>query len=242
MFVPVGRGFLAARLFLCLPLLLGFACKRPETALRERSVQRVEVVQSVKGMTPDEEKAVVAQLAQGLGIPNEPSDPAAGSIRVFRLTLRGQPNTMMGAGLGKTLLVSTGTGALVGALIPTAALTIWATWRSAAIATGVGGILGLGYGPIWHQHNEALQKEVGYLPWGFIADWEVLERRPGRGEEVVAVRRSSRPWGFGRVTPQLDLKPHLHVLPPEARTEADVRQASLKAYVEALVKHVKQKD
>lgn len=239
--VSIGRSFQGG-LFLSLPLLLGLACARPETALRERPVQRIELVQSVKGMTPDEEKAVVAQLAEGLGLPSEPSDPAAGSIRVFRLTLRGQPDAMAGAGLGKTLLVSTGTGALVGALIPAAALMIWTTWRSAAIATGVGGLLGLGYGPIWYEHNEALLKEVGYLPWGFIADWEVLERRPGQGEEVVAVRRSLRPWGFGRATPHLDLKPHLPALPPEARTEAEVRQASLKAYVEALVKYLKQKE
>jgi hypothetical protein len=57
----------------------------------------------------------------------------------------------------------------------------------------------------------------------------------------VAVRHSPRAWGFGRATPYLDLKPHLQALAPEARTEADVRQASLKAYIEALVNHINQK-
>jgi hypothetical protein len=230
---------LPALVSLGLSLALGLACKRPETALGERPVQRVELVQKVKGMTPGEERAVVAQLAEGLGVPLDRPDEAAGPSRVFRLTLQGGPNPMVGRGLGSTCAISTGLGVLAGALLPGAGLAIWTTWRSAAIAGGVGGLLGLGYGPTWYQHNEALQQELGYLPWGFSAQWDVLERSPRFGEEVVA--RSSQPLLFGRHTPVLDLKPYLKPLPAESRSEADVRQASLRAYVEALVKHFKQK-
>ncbi|MDR3682742.1 MAG: hypothetical protein P4L11_03345 [Geothrix sp.] len=232
---------ISALLLLGLSLALGWACKRPETALRERSVQRVELVQTVKGMTPEEERAVVAQLSEGLGVPPEPAKGVAGPSRVFRLTLEGRPNSMTGRGLGSTCAISAGLGALVGVVIPGAGLAVWATWRSAAIAAGAGGLLGLGYGPTWYRHNAALQQELGYLPWGFSAQWEVLERSPRLGEEVVAASRNP-PLFFGRHTPYLDLKPHLKPLPPESRSEAAIRQASLRAYVEALVKHFQQKD
>jgi hypothetical protein len=224
-----------------LSLALGLACKRPETALRERPVQRVELVQTVEGMTPEEERALVARLSEGLGVPPEPSDGAAGPSRVFRLTLEGRPDPMTGRGLGSTCAISTGLGVLGGALLPSAGLSIWATWRSAAIAAGAGGLLGLGCGPTWYRHNAALQQELGYLPWGFSAKWDVLERRPRFGEEVVA--HSGDPFlFFGHHTPYLDLKPHLKPLPAESRSEATIRQASLKAYAEALVKHFQQKD
>ena len=219
--------------------MLGLACKRPETALRERPVQRVELVQTVKGMTPEEERAVVVQLAEGLGVPLDRPEAAAGSVRVFRLTLRGWPNSMVGRGLGSTCAVSAGVGVLAGALILLPGLAIWTTGRSVAIAAGVGGVLGLGYGPTVYRHNVALQQELGYLPWGFSAEWDVLERSPRFGEEVVA--KSGQPLLFGRHTPYLELKPYLKPLPAESRSEADVRQASLRAYVEGLVRHFKQK-
>jgi hypothetical protein len=143
---------------------------------------------------------------------------------------------MMGRGLGSTCLVSTGVGALVAVVLPGAPLAIWATWRSAAIAAGTGGLLGLGYGPTLYKHNVALQQELGYLPWSFSADWEVLERSSRFGEEVVAHSRTPHLF-FGRQTPYLDLKPYLRPLPAGSRGEAEIRQASLRAYAEALVKH-----
>jgi len=236
---PYNRSLpLLVLMGLCLAL--GIACKRPETAIRERPAQRVELVQTVKGMTPEEERVVVAQLAEGLSLPTDSSEQTAESIRVFRLTLSGRPDRMMGRGLGSTCLVSTGLGALAGALLPGVGGAVWATWRSAAIAAGTGGLLGLGYGPIWYKHKEALRQQMGYLPWGFTAEWEVLERRPGFAEEVVA--RSGYPvLFFANHTPILDLKPYLKPLAAESRSEADVRQASLKAYVQALVMHFRKK-
>jgi hypothetical protein len=223
-----------------LVLMLGTACKRPETAIRERPVQRVELVQKVKGMTHEEERALLAQLSEGFGVPLEPPEEAMGPVRVFRLTLSGGPNPMVGRGLGSTCAISTGVGVLAGALLPAAGLTMWTTWRSAAIAGGIGGVLGLGYGPMWYKHNWALQQELGYLPWGFSAEWDVLERSSRFGEEVVA--RSGQPLLFGRHTPVLDLKPYLKPLPTGSQSEADIRQASLNAYVEALVKHFQKKE
>jgi hypothetical protein len=230
---------LPAAIFLGLSLALGVSCKRPETAARERPVQRVELMQSIAGMTPAEEKALVDQLSVGFGVPAEPDEanPGAplGPQRVFRLTLKGGPNPYTERGLGKTTLFSVGYGALFGAVLPGAVFAIWTTVRSAAIATGVGGLLGLGYGPIWYRDNQALLQRVGYLPWGFHAEWEVLDRRPRFGDAVVA--RSSVGGPFGRVTPVLDLKPFLQPLPAESRSADDVRRASLKAYGEALTRH-----
>lgn len=223
-----------------LSLVMGFACKRPETAVRERPVQRIELIQTVEGMTPLEEKALVAQLAEGLGLSADPPEAPAGAVRVFRLTLKGTPNPYTERGLGKTWLISTGYGALLGVLVPTVGMTVWATGKSAAIAAGVGGLLGFGYGPIWFRNNQALLKDLGYLPWGFTAEWEVLERSPGLAEEVVA-RSGNPPPFFGNHTPILDLKPHLKPLPAEHRSAEDVRQASLRAYGEALAKHFRKK-
>ena len=232
--IPASRT-LARVALMGLCLTLGLACKRPETALRERPAQRVEVVLQVEGVTPEEERAVAAQLAEGLGASVEAAGPPTAPGRVFRLTLRGKPNPNAQRGLGKTLLVSTAYGALLGALAPALGYTFWATARSAAIATGAGGLLGFAYGPTWFRNNQDQLKELGYLPFGFTADWEVLERRPGSSDEVVASSGPSSPF-TSRYTPILNLKPHLKPLPPESRSGADVRQASLRAYVEALLK------
>jgi hypothetical protein len=226
---------LPAATLLCLCLALGVGCKRPETALRERPVQRVELVQSIEGMTPAEEQAMVDQLSVGFGAPAEAPDPALGPVRVFRLTLKGAPNANSERGRGKTMMVSVGYGAVLGAILPGLGFAIWTTARSAAIATGVGGFLGLLYGPIWYRDNQALLQKLGYLPWGFSAEWEVLERRPRFGDAVMARTGGVPP--FGRSTPFLDLRPFLQPLPAESRSAADIRRASLKAYGEALLKH-----
>ena len=132
MAIPLDR-ILRAGLFPAL-LLAGMACKRPETALRERPAQRVELVQKVKGMTPEEERALVARM-----------------------------------------------------------------------------------------------QRLGYLPWEIRAEWEVLDRRPGGGEDVAAHTRPAN----------LDPEPFLHPLPAGVRTEADVRAATLEATAEALLRKVK---
>jgi hypothetical protein len=195
----------------------------------------VELVQSIEGMTPAEEKALLDQLSVGFGVPAEPLDAAPGPQQVFRLTLKGAPNPYTQRGLATTTLISASYGALFGAVLPALGFTYWATFRSAAIATGVGGLLGLGYGPIWYRNNQALLQKLGYLPWGFIAEWEVLERRPRFGDAVVARTGAGGP--FGRSTPVLDLRPFLQPLPEGSRNVDDIRRASLKAYGEALVMH-----
>ncbi|HJV48640.1 MAG TPA: hypothetical protein VJ549_05145 [Geothrix sp.] len=230
--------FVSLALTGCL-LLLEAACKRPETALREKPVQRVELVQTVQGMTPDEEKALVAQLSEGLGAAVEAAKPTTEPVRVFRLTLSGEPNPNVKRGPWKAALVSAGYGALSGALCPLTVFTYWHTWRTAAIATGAGGLIGLGYGPTWYKKNQTTLKALGYLPWQFRDEWEVLDRTADR-QEVVASSETVQFWG-GHGTPYRNLKPHLKSLPEGSRSEADIRQASLHAYAEALVQYVRKK-
>lgn len=215
-------------------LLLSSACKRPETAVRERSVQRIELVQKVQGMTPAEEQALVAQLSEGLGVPAEAPEPVAGSVRIFRITLKGRPDASESWGLGRTWAASTGTGFLVGALtlLPVPANHL----ESMTIGAAAGTIMGFGYGPFLYREKQALFESMGYLPWVFTADWEVLERRPRLGDDVIARSQHAGGWPLGGGNTHLDLRPHLRPLPPDKRSPDDVRQASLRAYGEALIR------
>jgi hypothetical protein len=218
-------GLLSGLLLLALS-----ACKRPETALRERPAQRIELVQEVQGMTPLEEQALVAQLSEGLGLPSEAPDPAGGPVRIFRITLKGQPDASASWGLGKTWLASTGQGSLVGLLfVP------MGSWQAAAIGTGAGTLLGAGYGPVRYRNNQVLLRDMGYLPWVFTADWDVLERRPSLGDSVIARGSYGGLWYGSGYTTHLDLRPHLQPLPADKRSPDEVRQASLRAYGEALI-------
>jgi hypothetical protein len=191
-----------AHVLVGLLVLLGGACKRPEVALRERRAQRVELVQTVEGMSPEEERALVAQISEGLGMTPDPAAPN-GSVRVFRLMLKGGPNPDVSRGQGKTVLVSVGQGLLVGALI----------------------------GSQRFHNNQALLKEMGYLPWDFRADWEVVDQVPQLGDQRVAYRDAVA----------LDLRPFVRPLPEGQRQPEDIRRASLRAYGEALVKALRAK-
>lgn len=233
---PLGRETL-----LSLALLAGLACTRPEAAHRQRPVDRVELVQAVAGMTPAEEQALVAQVAEGLGLPAGAPGADPGPTRVLRLTLKGRPSPSAGRSLARTVLVSTGEGLLFGALCPAMVFQVWTTVRSAALASGLGAVAGLAYGPVWYRANQDQIRELGYLPWGFTADWEILDRRPGRPDGVAARSVAESAYRFSPATPVLDLRPHLRPLPPEARSDADIRQASLRAYGAALVQRFRPK-
>ncbi len=200
------------------------ACKSPETALRERPVQRVELVLKVDGATPEEERAMSAQLAAGMGVPVDPAAEPTGSFRVFRLTLEGHKNPYESRGFGATWAATAGTGTLYGALVPGMAGGVGLA--AMPIGAGLGLIGGVAYGPAHYANNQALLKKLGYLPWVFDATWEVLERNPPPLESVVASRRHA----------YLDLRPHLQPLPEGDRSEAAARKASLLAYVDALLK------
>ena len=211
-------------------LLAGQACKRPETALRERPAQRVELVQKVKGMTPEEERALMARISEGLGLPSAAEVPPGGSTRVLRLTLKGGPDPDATRGLGRTWTVSVGEGFALGAFLASGAPAYtFTSWEVTAIGGGVGAILGAAYGPVRYRENQARMQRFGYLPWEILAEWEVVDRNQGRGEEVVARTRLVN----------LDPRPFLHPLPAGARTEADVRAATLEATAEALLRKVK---
>ena len=227
-----GTGLLAGLLLLALT-----ACKRPETALRERPAQRLELVQEVQGMTPHEEQALVTQLSEGLGLPVEAPDPAAGPVRIFRITLKGRPDTSANWGLGRTWAAATGAGFVLGGLtlLPVPANQL----ESMAIGAGAGTLLGFGYGPFLYREKQALLQSVGYLPLLFTADWEVVDRRPRVGDEVIAHSRYAGVWPFVGHSTHLDLRPHLRPLPPDRRSPEEVRQASLRAYGEALIRRLR---
>lgn len=217
-------------------LTLGVACKRPETALWERPVQKVEVVQRVKGMTAAEESALVARISEGLGPALDLPAPSSASIRVLRLTLEGGPDPYSGRGALSTTALNAGSGFLVGALlgsgVPFAAFT---SVKVTAAGAGLGTLLGLGYGPARFEKNETTRQSLGYIPWVLRADWEIVQRDAGGRESVVASHWSYPPGAMR----YLNFEPFLRPLPAERRSEADARQASLQAFADALLKRLR---
>lgn len=220
-----SRYSCARAMLLILLLVLGSACKRPETALREQPIHGVELILSVDGITPEDEQALKAQLAEGFGVPVVAPEPLPLPYRVFRLTLRGGRNPYEQQGLAATWAATAGTGLLAGGLLPLSAGAFGLP--AVPIGAGLGLLGGLVYGPSHYASNQARLKEMGYLPWVFRGDWEVLERNPPPQEQVLARQNS----------PALDVRPYLRPLPPGERTAAAARRASLRAYGEALVKH-----
>lgn len=210
-------------------LALGFACKRPETALRERAPQRVELIQTVAGMTPEEATQIEAQIAAGLGCAAPTAEPPPGPYRVLRLTLKGGPSAAEHWGLGKTMAASSGTGVLAGLLLVTWPAIPGTTWEVVAISAGLGGLAGFAYGPTQYRHNQAQLQTLGYLPWALQGELEVLDRAPVAQETVAARKRTLNP----------PLGAHLRPLAPDHRTPAEVRQASVQAYVAALIEQLK---
>jgi hypothetical protein len=216
---------------LALPLLLlaALGCQKPETALRERPAQRLELVLKVDGVTPEEEQALAGQLAQGLGLPAVPPE---GALRVFRLSLEGKRNPFEERSLTESWAATAGEGAAVGALTP-----MMFGGHLGVVVMPVGAVVGLvggvAYGPARFKRHQAMLQEMGYLPWEFWSELQVLER-PAPGEERV-VAHASRVY--------VDIRPFLKPLPAEVRTGAAgrtaARAASLWAYGEALLKHLR---
>ena len=225
---PLGRCLHAG--LLPALLLAGLACKRPETALRERPAQRIELIQTVEGVTPEEAQALAAQVAEGLGLPPSPPAEAGGeSIRVLRLTLTGKPDRTEHWGLAKIWLTSIGSGTLLGAFLGSGLpfYVMPTSWKGPGIGAGVGLVFGAVYGPIEYGKKEATLQELGYLPWRFHARWEVLDRHRGH-EEVVARSREVYP----------DLRPLLHPV-PEGPDRADrVRRENLAACAAVLARRI----
>jgi len=228
MLVPLRRVLGAGSLSVL--LLAGFGCKRPETALKERPAQRVELVQKVPGLEPEEGRVLAARIAEGLGLPAAPpAEPGGASIRVLRLTLAGGPDRTESWGLGKTWLDSIGAGTLFGGFLGSG-LPFYVTptsWKGPGIGAGVGFAFGVIYGPIQYERNQATLRELGYLPWKFRARWEVLDRHQG-AEEVAARSREVYP----------DLRGLLHPVPGGPDREGRVRRENLEACARALVQQI----
>lgn len=216
--------------WLAAPLVIAGAlgCTRPEAALREQPGARLELILEVPDLSEPEIRDLADRMARGLGMAVLGPDLPEGPHRVFRVTVKGQRNPAEGQGLAATWAATAASGALAGAVVPLNA----GAFGLAAVPWGAGAglVAGLGYGPFVHQSNQHLMATHGYLPWVFTATWEVLERGVGPAQRVVARRDPA----------YLDLGPYLKPLQPEARSEAGVRQASLRAYADALAAHFRE--
>lgn len=210
-------------------LLASQACKRPETALRERPAQRIELVQKVQGLTQEEAQGLAVQVAEGLGLPpTPPADTGNAPVRVIRLTLTGGPDPTEHWGLGKTWLASAGSGTFLGALLGSGLpfFVMPTSWKGPGIGAVAGLAFGVVVGPIDYKKKQATLQEFGYLPWRLQAHWEVLDRYRGR-EEVAARSRTREAY--------LDLHSFLHAVPDGPDREDRVRRENLAACARALV-------
>lgn len=226
----MSRRWSWAGLGLLVTLLSALDCARPETVLRERPAQRIEVVPKLKALTSEEADALSADLARNLGLPTEtPAESTGAPVRVLRVTLRGGPNPAESWGEGKTCLVSLGEGALFGGLLGSGIpfYVMPTSWKGPGIGTAVGLVFGAIVGPIEYRRNQATLRELGYLPWRVWAQWEVLDRAGGR--ESVAARSRDVP---------LDLRPHLHPVPDGPGRVGRARQENLTACAAELARRI----
>jgi hypothetical protein len=91
--------------------------------------------------------------------------------------------------------------------------------RFCGYATGAGLLIGLACSPFHYQADQRFLQQKGYLPSRVDGKWFISG--PGQTE----------PSG---TLPVLDFRDQLPKLPPEARTEADIRRESLRAYAKTL--------
>lgn len=209
----------------------GTACTRPETALRRRPAQGIEIVSDLKGVPADEAKALVAQVAEDLGLPPEaPLAAGTGSVRVLRVTLRGGPNPAEKWGGVRTCLAYLGGSTLLGGFLGSG-LPIFmmpTSWKGPGIGAAVGLVTGAIAGPLVYHRNQATLRTLGYLPWSIRAQWQVLDREGGR-----ETRASSSRDEF------LDLRPFLHPVPEGPGKAVAVRRENLSACAAALAQRLR---
>ncbi len=223
--------------WLLLPLAF-LACRKPESALRERPMGTVEVVVQDSVLPPEIDPSVKRayereaglRLAKGLNLPLlVPGQSGSEAVlQVFVKSLK--PSPYLGRGMGSTALYDMGVGALFGAFVGSGVIVYQFTSPQATAAgAAVGGLCGLVMGPGHHKANRQLQKELGYLPWAGGFRWVLLER-PRRGPSL---KLASGEWQA------LNPKPFLDPLSPEEATDpVRVRRSCLNAYADAILLHL----
>jgi hypothetical protein len=183
--------------------------------LRKQPFQAVEVLLKDQGPQDPE------PLASKLGVPGY--DGVSPMAHLLRLNLIGAPS-FLSASRSRSLLLGTGGGMVLGA----ASTYGFGTLPSASVVAGgagVGLLLGLGIVLYQYPREQGLVERLGYRPIQFS------------GKLTVAVKGEGGGYGLPTVDgplPNVDARPFLRPLPPEQRTETDIRKESLRAYLEAL--------
>ena len=201
-------------------LILALGCNLPGTAMVSPWDQPFEAVEVILP-NPAEAQAMAASLGRRLGVPVY--DARLGTRRSLRLKATLNDLSTWQGSLSRTLLTHGGVGGLIGLGSATQFASI--TLSTAEKTGAVGLVLGLGWGLHVFLAGQDEFRRLGYYP-AYCALMTL---------EVVSHDETGR-YGTIARTPHLDLdvRPYLKPLPPEARTPAAIRKASLDAYTEAL--------
>jgi hypothetical protein len=186
--------------------------------LRKQPYQAVEVILKDQGPQDPE------PLASRLGVPAY--DGVSPMASLLRISLIGNAPPGVPASRPKALLIGSGAGLVLGvATVYLFSFTAWPSASAVAAGAGAGLVFGLGATLYEYPRDQALAARLGYRPWHF------------RGDLTVAVKGEGGGYGLPTVDgplPNVDARPFLRPLPPEQRTEADIRKESVRAYLEAL--------
>lgn len=240
--------------FLIIPIIpLGLACSRPDVQPAAGPVQFIEISTHIKGLGQEDQAKFIAQLASKLDVPiispgprpNKswipfrnlfPSEAPSQTrrqvpIRVLQVNISGREDMFEGAGRGKTYLISTGLGTLLGGLLGSgAALGQVVLWRGSAIGAGAGAILGAVVAPSEFRRCETLRKELGYLPWDFALSWRAIDRNSNNVESVLVTGSET-----------IQIRPFLNHLSGNPPTKDAIRHENLRACIEAAAESLRNK-
>lgn len=208
-------------------LLFLTGCRYPTVAdLWKQPLQAVELTLEVDGKPVPVPAEATARLVQGLGLPAYAA--GSGDPRVLRVALKGRPTGTWAGSAVKTSLRTSGFGLLFGAAAATGFGYGPVNGPAIAIGAGAGFVLGLGYGPFAHHAQVRQSRELGYFPWSFGG--ELIVMVPGADGALARIQAMP-------LAPQ-NPAPHLQPLPPDRRSEAEIRDRSLEAYAEALARYL----
>jgi hypothetical protein len=187
---------------------------RPAKVLRSGAITTAEVVFE-KGLdVPDPlRQEATDRLRTELGLLSPAGSPGQRLLRVRFLSL--EPATFTRPDLAGEWIVSTLAGACLGAY-------------AGGVGAIVGGGIGIVAGPFVWTESRKLHQRLGYLPWNWTAELEILAV-DGIGEKLLT-----------RKAIHLSPKPVLEALPPEgAKDPLQVRRATVRGVLVAFAKETK---